>query len=110
MRRILVEVARRKQALRRGGDRQRVPLDESRIELPCPPDELLDLDQALDRLEQLDGKKAELVKLRYFAGLTVPQAAAVLGISTTTADRYWAYARAWLHQEVIGTGDAKAEN
>ena len=109
MRRILIEVARRKQALRRGGDRQRVAPDWSQIELPCKPDELLDLNEALDRLEQLDRRKAELVKLRYFAGLTIPQAAAALGISTTTADRYWAYARAWLHQEVAGTGDSEAE-
>jgi len=109
MRRILVEAARRKQALRRGGDRQRVPLDEVQIQLPGKPEELIDLDDALNGLEQLDGKKAELVKLRYFAGLTIPEAAAVLGISTTTADRYWTYARAWLHQEIVAGGDPPTE-
>jgi RNA polymerase sigma factor (TIGR02999 family) len=104
MRRILVEAARRRQAVRRGGDRQHVPLDEVQIELPGKPEELIDLDDALNRLEKRDSKKARLVKLRYFAGLTIPEAAAVLGISTTTADRYWAYARAWLHQEIVAGG------
>jgi RNA polymerase sigma factor (TIGR02999 family) len=109
MRRILVEAARRKQAIRRGGDRQRVPLEEVQIQLPAKPEELIDLDDALDRLEQLDRKKAELVKLRYFTGLTIPEAAAVLGISTTTADRYWTYARSWLHQEIVAGGRPPAE-
>lgn len=105
IRRILIESARRKNALRHGGDQQRIPLDGLQIELPCRPDELLDLDEALERLKGIDHKKAELVKLRYFAGLTIPEAAGVLGISTTTADRYWAYARAWLHQEIVTSGE-----
>jgi RNA polymerase sigma factor (TIGR02999 family) len=101
IRRILIESARRKRAVRHGGNKQKVPLDDLQIESPDKPDELLELNDALERLEQLDQKKAELVKLRYFAGLTLPEAADVMGISTTTADRYWAYARAWLHQEVV---------
>jgi RNA polymerase sigma factor (TIGR02999 family) len=101
IRRILIESARRKNALRHGGDRQRIPLDDLHFELPCQPDELLHLDEALERLNRIDRRRAELVKLRYFAGLTIPEAAEVLGISTTTADRYWAYARAWLHQEIV---------
>ena len=107
IRRILIDTARRKQALRHGGDRQRVPLDNLQIESVEQPDEFLQLNDALERLEQQDVTKAELVKLRYFSGLTIPEAAALLGISTTTADRYWAYARAWLHQEVISQSNAE---
>ncbi len=105
IRRILIETARRKKAVRHGGGRQRIPLEDLQIQLPGKLDELLDLDDALQRLERLDRKKAELVKLRFFAGLTIPEAAGVLGISTTTADRYWAYARAWLHQEIVTSGE-----
>ena len=67
---------------------------------PEPSLDVLGVNEALERFEQIDPDKASLVKLRYFAGLTIPQAAAALGISTTTADRYWAYARAWLHAEL----------
>jgi RNA polymerase sigma factor (TIGR02999 family) len=102
MRRILVENARRKKSLKRGGDRHREELDADRLAAPTPADELLALDEALNRLAQRDCVKADLVKLRYFAGLTLDQAAAALGLSPATADRYWAYARAWLHQEIIG--------
>ncbi len=110
IRRILVESARRKKAIRHGGDKGRVPLDDLQIESPAEPDELLDLSDALDRLQQQHQKKAELVKLRYFAGLTIPEAADLLEISTTTADRYWAYARAWLHQEIATQdGETRAE-
>jgi RNA polymerase sigma factor (TIGR02999 family) len=100
MRRILIDNARRKHALKRGGDAQRVDLDA--IELASDPgsDKLLALEDALIRLTNKDSAKAELVKLRYFAGLTTQEAAAVLGISTATADRYWAYARAWLQVEI----------
>ena len=105
IRRILIEAARRKKALRHGGDKQRVPLDDLQIELPSKPDELLELNDALERLEQQDRSKSDLVKLRYFAGLTIPEAADAMGISTTTADRYWAYARAWLHQDVVAQGE-----
>jgi RNA polymerase sigma factor (TIGR02999 family) len=100
MRRILVESARRKRAARRGGGRQRLDLDRADPAAPERPDELLALDEALDKLAAKDPAKAELVKLRYFAGLTMDEAAAALGVSVATAHRYWAYARAWLHQEV----------
>ncbi len=100
MRRILVEQARRKGSLKRGGEGQRQPFDEAEIAAPEPSQDLLALDEALAKFEQHDRTKAELVKLRYFAGLTIPQAAEALGISSTTADRYWAYARAWLHTEL----------
>jgi RNA polymerase sigma factor (TIGR02999 family) len=102
MRRILVENARRKKSLKRGGDRQRVELDGDRLVGPVPREDLLALDEALARLADRDPVKADLVKLRYFAGLTLDQAAAALGLSPATADRYWAYARAWLHQEIAG--------
>ena len=77
-------------------------LDEALLAFPEPAEDLLALDEALEKLAAKDKVKADLVKLRYFAGLTIDQAAHALGISTTTADRYWAYARAWLHQEVAG--------
>jgi RNA polymerase sigma factor (TIGR02999 family) len=102
MRRILVEKARKKKALRRGGDRHRVELDLAEPAAPQHSDDLLALDEALEKLATRDRTKAELVKLRYFAGLTMEQAAAALGISVATAYRYWDYARAWLHQEVVG--------
>jgi RNA polymerase sigma factor (TIGR02999 family) len=96
MRRILVENARRKHRLKRGGDRQRV--DVMLIEASCagPNDDVLALHDALDRLTEEDPRKAELVKLRFFAGLSVEEAAHCLGISRATADRDWSYARAWL--------------
>ena len=94
MRRILVDRARQKRRLRHGGDLQRVPLSEVAAE--TPPDDLLALDEALTRFAALDPVKAELVKLRYFAGLSEEEAAAALGISRATASRYWTYARAWL--------------
>jgi RNA polymerase sigma factor (TIGR02999 family) len=97
MRRIVIEQARRKRTQRQGGGLQRLPLDEVEIATPEPDDDVLALDEALDQFERIDPVKAQLVKLRYFAGLTAQQAAEVLGISTTTADRYWSYARAWLH-------------
>jgi RNA polymerase sigma factor (TIGR02999 family) len=100
MRRILVENARRKRSLKRGGDRQRLALNLEQpveVEKSAP---LLALDEALDRLEARDADKAQLVKLRYFAGMTIEQAAKTLGISVTTANRWWSYARAWLHEEI----------
>jgi RNA polymerase sigma factor (TIGR02999 family) len=105
MRRILVERARQRHSQRRGGGRKRRPLEQVEIAVPEPSLDLLALDEALERFEKLDPLKATLVKLRYFAGLTLPRAAEVLGISPTTADRYWSYARAWLHAEVK-KGDA----
>ena len=104
MRRILVDQARRREAVKRGGGLARQNLDDVQIAEPEPAVDLLALDEALGRFQQLDPRKAELVRLRYFAGLTIPQAAEVLGISTTTADRYWAYARAWLHTELTREG------
>lgn len=100
MRRILIDRARRKRAQKHGGGRSRQPLEL--VAAPEPDEELLALDDALRRLAEIDPQKAQLVELRYFAGLTGEQAAEVLGISPTTADRYWAYARAWLQAEVRG--------
>jgi RNA polymerase sigma factor (sigma-70 family) len=98
MRRILVESARRKKRLKRGGDLEREPLEEDQIAAPEVDGDLIELDAALEKLQAKDARKAELVKLRYFAGLTQQQAAEALGISVATADRDWAYARAWLRR------------
>ena len=106
MRRILVENARRKHRLKRGGDRQRVGLRQIVAMSDVPSEDLLALDEALDLLAAEDGQKAELVKLRYFAGLSVQEAARCLGISRATADRYWAYARAWLYDRLRAGGDS----
>ena len=100
MRRILIDNARRKLATKHGGDRQREILQD--ITCAIPDDKLLALDEALDKLAKQDPVKERLVKLRYFAGLTGEQAAAVLGISPSTADRHWAYSRAWLQSEIRG--------
>jgi RNA polymerase sigma factor (TIGR02999 family) len=98
IRRILIDNARRKQAQKRGGGAARQSLDG--LATAEPDEELLALDEALNKLSTADPQKARLVELRYFAGLTGEQAAAVLGISPTTADRHWAYARAWLQTEI----------
>ena len=103
MRRILIGNARRKGAQKRGGQARRLDLDAIELTDPPPSEKLLALDDALTRLTAKDRVKAELVKLRYFAGLTTQEAAAILGISTATADRYWAYARAWLQNEIAAT-------
>ncbi len=103
MRRILVEHARRRNALKRGGQRQRQALDSELIAGPSdakPIEDLLALDDALNKLAVEDPSKSELVKLRYFAGLTLEQASQALGISQSTADRWWAYAKAFLYQEI----------
>jgi RNA polymerase sigma factor (TIGR02999 family) len=106
MRRILIDNARRKKSLKRGGDRLRIELDaaileggESRL-----MDDLIALDEALRKFSEKDRLKAELVKLRFFAGLTCEQTACVLGISTATAERYWDYARSWLRVEITPEG------
>jgi RNA polymerase sigma factor (TIGR02999 family) len=96
MRRILVDQARGKQADKRGGRGRRVSLDAAEASFTSPIDELLDIDEALTRLEAVDPRAAELVKLRYFAGLTIAEAAQSLGVAPRTADDLWAYARAWL--------------
>src|SRR5262245_6008429 len=96
MRRILVESARRKQSLRHGGEWQRHDLDVLALSSPKTPDELVALSEALDRLAEISAQAAELVKLRFFAGLTNDQAAAALGISPRKANQVWAYAKAWL--------------
>ncbi len=100
MRRILVENARRKKRLKRGGNQERVELDGVELPAPMADDELLALDEALDRLAQTDARAAELVKLCFFVGLTQEQAARELGISVSTVERIWAYARAWLFREI----------
>jgi RNA polymerase sigma factor (TIGR02999 family) len=103
MRRILVEHARRRNALKRGGQRQRQAIDSELIAGPSdakPIEDLLALDDALNKLAVEDPSKSELVKLRYFAGLTLEQASQALGISQSTADRWWAYAKAFLYQEI----------
>jgi len=105
MRRILVENARRKRGLKHGGDRRRQPLDPDGIAAPEAADDLLALDEALTRLAATEPKVAELVKLRYFAGLTVSQAAAQLQISPRTADAWWSYAKAWFQAALHEPGD-----
>jgi len=100
MRRILIDQARQKKSLRRGGGRQR--RDASQVDVVARQSkvDILEINEALERFEQLHPEKAQLVKLRYFAGLSIPQVAHILGVSTTTVDRHWAYARAWLHAEL----------
>jgi RNA polymerase sigma factor (TIGR02999 family) len=105
MRRILIDNARRKQADRRGGQWQRVNLEQVASLAARPGEDVLGLDEALNRLAQQDALKAELVKLRYFAGLSVVEAASALGISRATADRYWAYAKVWLYSAMSGETD-----
>ena len=105
MRRILVESARRKKRLKHGGELERVDIDEVEIPLPMPDDELLALDEALDRLATVDARAAEVVKLCFFVGLTQEQAAGELGISLATAERLWSFARAWLFRKVQKSRD-----
>jgi len=100
MRRILIENARRKKRLKHGGHLERVDVEDVDIPSPMPDDDLLALDEALDRLTEVDPRAAELVKLCFFVGLTQEQAAKELGVSVSTAERRWAYARAWLFREI----------
>ena len=106
MRRILVENARAKGRLKRGGGRQRLDLDQAAVVDGEDSEDLLALDEALEVLAAEEAETAEVVKLRYFGGLTIEQAAAALGISVRTANRHWAYARAWLYQRLVGDGGA----
>jgi RNA polymerase sigma factor (TIGR02999 family) len=100
MRRILVDTARSKRAEKRGGGRRRIEVEVQELAGRQHDQKLLALDEALAKLEQQHSQKAQVVKLRYFAGLSIKEAAEALGISTATADRYWAYARAWLQREM----------
>jgi RNA polymerase sigma factor (TIGR02999 family) len=100
MRRILVDNARRKRSQRRGGGCQRVALDHVEVRSGKLPEDLIELDDALSKLTEQDPDVAEIVKLRYFGGLTLAQAAKVKGISSRTAGRYWHYARLWLYRQV----------
>jgi RNA polymerase sigma factor (TIGR02999 family) len=105
MRRILIENARRKQADKRGGRRTRVSLDRVDAVAVAPPDELLALDEALERLGHHDAVAGQLVKLRYYAGLSLEQAAEALGVSSATAYRHWTFGRAWLHGQLLADGE-----
>src|SRR5262245_37172824 len=105
MRHILVDAARRKQTVKHGGERRRVPLEEFHRVAESPED-LLDLDAALTRLAAEQPDKARLVQLRFFAGLSTAEAAGVLGVSVATAERWWAFARAWLYRELQRGGEA----
>ena len=100
MRRILVDVARRKRAIRHGGGQQRLDIEEIEIAGPSRDDQLLEINEALDKFAAQEKQKAELVKLRYFVGMTIEEAAQVLHISEGTAKRWWLYSRAWLHAAV----------
>ena len=100
MRRILVEKARRKQRVKHGGEHQRVELDDERLVCSLPPEQILAVDETLQRFSEEEPDKAQLVTLRFFAGLSLEEAADTLGISRATASRHWTYARAWLHDAV----------
>ena len=106
MRRILIDNARRKRRPKHGGDRRRVDLDAAASVAEAPTDDLLALDEALTKLAAEEPIKAKLVTLRLFAGLSVPEAAKVLGLATRTAERYWTYARVWLYAELNDPGPA----
>jgi RNA polymerase sigma factor (TIGR02999 family) len=105
MRRILVDNARKRGRIKRGGDLNRVDLDKIELTVNDPPDELIALDEALVKLAEEHPEKAQLVNLRYFGGLTHEEAAQALGISSSTADRHWAYARAWLYRWIAADQD-----
>jgi RNA polymerase sigma factor (TIGR02999 family) len=102
MRRILIDTARRKQSHKHGGGLARQDLDAVDLAAPDSPEEVLALDEAITRLDEHDRSAAEVVRLRFFAGLPLPEVARLLDISSRTADRLWAYARAWLHREIRG--------
>ncbi|MFT5466387.1 MAG: RNA polymerase sigma factor (TIGR02999 family) [Verrucomicrobiales bacterium] len=100
MRRILIDKARRRRAIKHGGDLKREPLDSVIVPAEKKTDELFAIHEALDQLAEEHPRKAQLVKMRYFVGLTIEEAGAILEISKATADRDWAFARAWLHREI----------
>ena len=107
MRRILVENARHKKRIKHGGQLERMEIELADLPTRMPPEELIALDEALEKLKREDPIKSRLVTLRYFGGMTIEQAAEVLGISRVTAHRYWTYVRAWLHQQISGEGEAR---
>jgi len=107
MRRILIESARRKKRQKRGGTRRRIDLDDVQLTIPGPCDDVIALDEAITKLAEQYPARAELVKLRYFAGLTIDEACSVLGISTATAERYWTFARAWLYRQIERDGQSR---
>ena len=104
MRRILIDNARRKQALRHGGKQERLDIDAVEVTEPVPGDDLLAMNEVLERFAAVEAQKAELVKLHYFVGMTLAEAASVLRISEPTAKRWWAYAKAWLLTEIRNSG------
>ena len=104
MRRILVENARSKRRLKRGGEMARLPLEQAELLAPEPREDVIALDEALTELAATDRAAADLVQLRYFGGLSIPEAAQVLGVSTRTAERLWTFARAWLRDKVRNKG------
>ena len=106
MRRILVENARRKQRIKHGGQLEPVEIDIADLPTRMAPQDLIALNEALEKLDQQDPVKARLVTLRYFGGMTIEQASEALGISRVTAHRYWTYSRAFLHQQITGAGEA----
>jgi RNA polymerase sigma factor (TIGR02999 family) len=103
MRRVLIDHARARKAAKRAGGRARATVEPDRLAAPAPGSDVLAVDEALHRLAAVDPQSAELVTLRYFGGLTLPEAAEALGVSSRTADRLWAFARAWLFRELSGT-------
>jgi RNA polymerase sigma factor (TIGR02999 family) len=109
MRRILIDRARDKRRLKRGGGWRRRRLDQIEVSVQEPPEDLIALDEAMQKLAQQDPLCASLVKLRFFAGLTLADAASALGIARRSADRYWAFARAWLYHE-LRQGDEAPES
>jgi RNA polymerase sigma factor (TIGR02999 family) len=106
MRRILIDRARKKRSTKRGGGRKKLNIDAIDLATQATPDQLLAVDEALGKLAREDLTAARLVELRYFAGLTVDEAGKALGMSTATAYRHWKYARAWLHSELLETGES----
>lgn len=109
MRRILIDSARRKQTEKHGGKLERIGLEDTEIAAPIQEDELLAIHEVLDAFAAHDAKKAELVKLRYFGGLTIEEASDVLGISVSMAKRYWTYARMWLYREISASRNDSTE-
>jgi RNA polymerase sigma factor (TIGR02999 family) len=108
MRRILVDTARSKKRLKRGGGHQRIELNDACVAVESSPDALLILDEALTKLSQVDAEAAKLIQLSFYGGLSLEQAAEVLGVSLRTAYRLWAFARAWLYDNVVKEGQTRA--